>query len=229
LQDPRWLASLILDVNRVVRPALAIMDAVMAMEGPGPSGGNPRFAGALLAGSDLAAVDTIACRIIHLDPMSVPLLAAAREQGFGQTHMEGIKVAGVPWEEVQVSDFVKVHHPISPLRLLPLPWPALQWIRKQWTLRPRIIEERCTECGICEKGCPVSPAVIHPTWARHKVEIARCIRCYCCHEFCPSHAIELQKPWLMRHLPLETVGKAATRVVGALFRLRSRAKARRLN
>ncbi len=88
LQEARWLASLILDVNRAKRPHLAIMDAIVGMEGEGPAAGNPRGIGVLLASRDLAALDTISCHLIGLDPMDVPLLAAAREEGFGETRLE---------------------------------------------------------------------------------------------------------------------------------------------
>jgi ferredoxin len=90
-------------------------------------------------------------------------------------------------------------------------------------LRPQIIDGRCTRCGICEKGCPVTPSAIHPHAppAEHWDD-NRCIRCYCCHEFCPSHAIELRAPWLARHLPLETLADRASRLVGLLSSSRRR-------
>jgi uncharacterized protein (DUF362 family)/Pyruvate/2-oxoacid:ferredoxin oxidoreductase delta subunit len=217
LQQPEWLAALILDVNRVVRPTLAVLDAVIAMEGAGPTSGTPRHLGALLAGDDLAALDTVACQLIGLDPMRVPLLAAARGQGSGETRLERIQLPGADWRSLAVRDFRNVTQPVDVLRLLPLPKPALHWLRRQWTLRPHIVDGRCTRCGICEKGCPMQPAAIHPKAApSERLDDARCIRCYCCHEFCPSHALELRAPWLARHLPLETLANRASQMVGFL-------------
>jgi uncharacterized protein (DUF362 family)/Pyruvate/2-oxoacid:ferredoxin oxidoreductase delta subunit len=219
LQQPDWLASLILDVNRAVRPALAILDAVMALEGPGPTSGHPRQLGALLAGPDLAAVDTLAAHLIGLEPARVPLLAAAREQGFGETDLARIELLGDGWQDLRVPDFQQVEQPAEVLRLLPLPRPALRWLRRQWTLRPQIIDGRCTHCGMCEEGCPVRPAAIHPNAASgERFDDARCIRCYCCHEFCPSRALELRAPWLARRLPLNAL---ADRISGWVGRLTS--------
>ncbi len=216
LQQPEWLASLILDVNRVVKPVLAIVDAIIAMEGPGPTSGQLRRLGVLLASRDLAAADTLACHLIGLEPMRVPLLAAARQQSFGETRLERIRVAG-DWQSPRAPDFKKVEQPVDVLRLLPLPRPALTWLRRQWTLRPQIVDGRCTQCGICERSCPVTPAVIHPRApAAERLDDTRCIRCYCCHEFCPSHAIELRAPWLARHLPLETLADRISRLVSFL-------------
>ncbi len=215
LQQPEWLAALILDINRLARPALAILDAVVAMEGQGPSSGRPRFLGALLAGPDLAAVDTLACHLIGQDPMRVPLLAEARKQRFGETDLANLRLAGDDWRPLCVPDFEKIEDPQDVLRLLPLPRPALNWIRRHWTLRPQIVDGRCTKCGICEQGCPVSPPAIHPGAVDgERLEDDRCIHCYCCHEFCPSQGIELRQPWLARHLPLNAIADRAGRVVG---------------
>jgi uncharacterized protein (DUF362 family)/ferredoxin len=216
LQETNWLAALILDINRIARPRLAIMDAIIGMEGMGPSAGKPRQIGALLASADLAALDTVACNLIDLSPKAVPLLVAAREQGFGQTDLEKISVVGDDWRECRVADFEKPRLAPDVMNVVPLPKPALRWIRRQWTGRPRIIDDLCTKCGICEKGCPAQPPAIHPR-GTEKVEDARCIRCYCCHEFCPSHAIELQEPWLARHLPLTAIANAVSRCLGSLM------------
>jgi uncharacterized protein (DUF362 family)/Pyruvate/2-oxoacid:ferredoxin oxidoreductase delta subunit len=212
LQQQEWLAALILDINRTALPALAIMDAVIAMEGPGPASGTPRFVGALLAGRDLAAVDTVACQIINLPPGRVPLLVAARKYDFGQTDPASIPTRGDDWRALKVADFKNVEQLVDLLRLIPLPKPLLRWVRSQWMARPRILADRCVRCGICAKGCPVSPPAIQPSLEPgRQVDDNRCIGCYCCHEFCPHKAIELTKSSLTKLLPLTAM---ANRVSG---------------
>ncbi len=217
MQQPEWLASLILDIHRVARPSLVIMDAVTAMEGKGPSAGNPRQVGVILAGRDLAAVDTVACHLIGLNPMRVPLLTAARQQEFGTTSIEQIQLAGPDWRTLAVPDFKKVEHVVDLLRLLPLPASLLRGIRWHWTARPRIRAGECTRCGVCVNHCPVKPAAIHPELpVPQQVDDQRCICCYCCHELCPSHAIDLRESWLKRHLPLETLANRLSDFVAGL-------------
>lgn len=213
LQEQEWLAALILDVNRTARPALAIMDAIVGMEGPGPSSGKPRAIGALLASSDLAAIDTVACQLIHLNPMQVPLLVAAQKHGYGQTDPKAIKTLGDDWRKLSVPDFEKVKNQVNMLRLLPLPQPVLRWIRSQWTTYPSIEKETCTRCGICSKVCPVSPAAIQPRLESDQVDHDRCIACYCCHEFCPNKAIALAPSRLARLLPLTALANWASRLI----------------
>ena len=203
LQRPEWLAALILDIHRIARPALAIMDGIVGMEGKGPSGGRPRFLGAMLAGRDLAAVDALACLLIGLEPRFVPVLEAARTQGIGATSVAEMEIVGEDWRTLRVLDFEKVSELEDLLRLVPLPKSLLNWIRGQWTARPRIIGPRCIQCDVCANGCPVSPAAIHPDAPPHRqIDDDACIRCYCCHELCPNHAIELTRPWPARWLRL---------------------------
>ncbi len=221
LQRREWLAALILDIHRVARPALAIMDAVVGMEGKGPSGGRPRRIGALLASPDLAAVDTLACLLIGLDPRSVPVLELARGQGLGATALHEMDVVGDDWRRLRVLDFEQVSELEDLLRLVPLPRSVLNWIREQWTARPRIVDGRCTECGVCEDGCPVSPSAIRPAERPdRRIDDKACIRCYCCHEFCPNQAIELRRSPLTSWMNPQPLAEAAGRLL-------SRRRARR--
>ncbi len=119
LRQPEWMAALILDIDRVARPALAIMDAVVAMEGAGPSAGQPRPVGALLAGACLVSVDVVACQLIGLQPPQVPVLAAAASQQYGTTDPRKIEVLGGDWRSLRVPDFAPVPHLADVQRLVP--------------------------------------------------------------------------------------------------------------
>lgn len=67
----------ILDLNATVRADFAIVDGIVGMEGDGPIMGDPRPAGVLVMGRNLPAVDATSCRIMGINPMSVPHLAAS--------------------------------------------------------------------------------------------------------------------------------------------------------
>ena len=205
LETREYLAALLVDINRIAKPGLAIMDGIIGMEGLGPSAGSPREIGVLIAGADLNAVDVVACKLVGIDPARVPTIQAAAEVGYGASSLGEIEVVGADLAKLRLTDFMRVPELVSPLRILPLPPAAQRWIRRQWQPRPRIDVSRCTRCGICATGCPVEPSAIDPqTETDRQVNDATCIRCYCCHEFCPEQAIDL-KPgrfaWLFR--PLE--------------------------
>jgi uncharacterized protein (DUF362 family) len=69
----------IVDLTATVRPALAIVDAVVAMEGDGPIMGTPRKTGFLAMGTDPVAVDATCARIMGLDPHKLGYLRLASE------------------------------------------------------------------------------------------------------------------------------------------------------
>lgn len=216
--DADRLADLLVDLNRAYRPALAVMDAVTAMEGDGPSGGDPRHVGVLAASDDVVALDLFACGLIGLDPDLVPTVRASRRQGFGPDRLEDVDVIGPAPDTLRVPGFKPVGHLHDVLRIAPLPRPVLRWLRRQWAPRPVIVPSRCVGCNRCRDGCPVTPTAIDPasSW-RGRVDRHRCIRCYCCHEFCPARAIELKRSVLDRALKinrtLNRLGDLAARLV----------------
>ena len=67
----------ILDLTATIKPGLAIVDAVVAMEGDGPIMGKPRRVGFIAMGTDPVAVDATCARIIGLDPDKMPYLKEA--------------------------------------------------------------------------------------------------------------------------------------------------------
>ncbi len=71
------IARSILDINATVRPHLAIVDAIVGMEGDGPIMGTPKTANLLLMGRNLAAVDATGARLMGFDPLRLEFLRAA--------------------------------------------------------------------------------------------------------------------------------------------------------
>ena len=69
----------IIDLAATIRPQLAIVDAVLAMEGDGPIMGRPRQVGFIGMGTDLVALDATCARVIGLDPNKLPYLSVAGE------------------------------------------------------------------------------------------------------------------------------------------------------
>ena len=85
----------ILDLNATIRPHMAIVDAVTAMEGDGPIMGRPRALGFIGMSRDLVALDATCTRIIGLDPGKLPYLAVASEY-LGNSDLARITHRGEP-------------------------------------------------------------------------------------------------------------------------------------
>ncbi|MGE5588785.1 MAG: DUF362 domain-containing protein [Clostridia bacterium] len=184
-EDPRTFSLMLLDLMTLVRPRLSVLDAVVAMDGDGPSHGRTRHIGAILASEDPVALDTVALRLAGVDPMRVPYLRAAREVGAGSTRPEEIEVVGARPEEFHVTGFA-----LPPAaRATSGIFTFVRAVRKHVTASPHVDIAKCVACGVCTKSCP--PGAITVASGMARIDRHRCIRCFCCHEMCPEGAVSL--------------------------------------
>lgn len=187
-------AGMLLDLAAAVPPVLTIMDAVVALEGEGPSQGTPRQVGLLLASTDPLALDIVASEIIGLPAEDNPLLVEARKRGLHPSGLAEVEVVGASVEELRLGDF-KLPGSFAnrnARRLSSLFGPIAKVF---FTVDPRIIESACTACGACEKACPREAITMGKVAA---IDKKKCIRCYCCHEMCRFGAVELHRSLLYR-------------------------------
>lgn len=96
------LSEAIADVNVMVRPALALMDGTIGLEGNGPKSGWPRVADRILCSRDLVALDTVQAAVMAIDPRRVAHLAVAARRGLGVCDLEAIEVRGLSLEAARV-------------------------------------------------------------------------------------------------------------------------------
>jgi uncharacterized protein (DUF362 family) len=85
----------ILDINATVRPALAIVDGIIGMEGDGPIMGTPRSLGCIVIGANLPAVDATCTRLMELNPTGVDYLVKASGR-LGPVQEQNIAQRGEP-------------------------------------------------------------------------------------------------------------------------------------
>ena len=90
----KHLDPLLATLHRVLRPRLALMDGIIAMEGRGPANGKPRRMDVLLASRDSVALDATAMRLIALDPQRSRHVVLTAQQGLGRIRSEDIEVDG---------------------------------------------------------------------------------------------------------------------------------------
>jgi ferredoxin len=197
MPDRDRFCQMLVDLNRLLKPRLYVMDAIVAMEGNGPRNGDARTISALLLSADPIALDATACRLINLDPDLVLTIKWGDAWGLGSaSHVE---LLGDPLASFRVSDF----------RVNRRPMPAtgrrgwLGSLMKRWVIpRPVLVPANCVCCGTCVEVCPVSPKAIdfrnHNLDQPPTYDYDRCIRCYCCQELCPHDAIDIETPVLGR-------------------------------
>jgi uncharacterized protein (DUF362 family)/Pyruvate/2-oxoacid:ferredoxin oxidoreductase delta subunit len=196
-------SEMLVDLNRFLRPRLYIMDAVIAMEGNGPRGGDARRVAALLMSDDPVALDATACRMIALDIDLVPPVRIGDAWGLGHAAVEAIQILGDDLSTFIEPTFVVDRRPRSTKE----PGFFGRLLKDQIVPKPVIERGKCETCGVCVNVCPVQPkAVDFVPGAEGEPKTPpvysydRCIRCYSCQELCPEKAIRIVTPPLGRLL-----------------------------
>ena len=104
----------LIDIFEFLNPALTIIDAVIAMDGPGPIRGRARPLGWLIGGTKPIACETICCKLVDIKPEELPIIKTARQMGLGCSDAGKIEIAGDNFSENICTDF-KLGKP-TPLR-----------------------------------------------------------------------------------------------------------------
>lgn len=191
-------SNALIDISLASKPVLSFMDGIVGMEGAGPSGGNPRKIGVVIASSSPYHLDVAAASIIGLKPTKVPTIQRCVERGLCKGNLEDIELKGDPIERFMIDDFVIPE--IRSLDLLEGKIPKFLRDSIHGILQPKPVfhHDQCVGCGDCAKNCP--PQVIHMKDHRPFVNLDGCIRCFCCQELCPIQAITIHRPILMKLL-----------------------------
>ena len=194
MSDMDRFAQMLVDLNRLLRPRLFIMDAIVAMEGNGPRSGKPRQVSALLLSDDPVALDTAACKMINLDPALVPTNTWGEKMGLGTC--TSMKPVGDPLESFVVADFDVNRKSGSTTGTMNSFIARL--VKNLIVPRPVINASLCTRCGTCVRVCPATPKAVDFRAAGRSLpptyDYGICIRCYCCQELCPESAITVTTP-----------------------------------
>ncbi len=189
-------ASMIVDLNLALKSSYAIMDAITAMEGPGPGSGYPKHVGLILASSNLLALDITASELIGYNSMDIPILKIATENGYWLKNKEEIIQTGENPNDVKPVDFKRVKVLKDPGFIKnTLPDFIYKFIRNLYIPRPFFLQRKCIGCGKCIEICPAEALKFKESVKRKTIRINydKCIRCYCCHEVCPVEAIRISR------------------------------------
>ncbi len=196
--DHKDFASMMVDLNTYFAPKmkLCIVDAVVGMEGNGPTQGKPRQIGALLASHSPHAADLACAHLIGLGVKDVPTLAVAQEQGLIPDSVAGLSVSG-DLDRFTVSDFENIHVHRS-LQFEGHGKFAAMFVRSALRAEPRPSKKACIGCQKCAEICPAH--IITMKNGIPVIDRTRCITCFCCQEFCPVGAMKVHRPLIARIL-----------------------------
>ncbi len=175
---------------------IAVCDAIISMEGNGPSYGVPKKTGLILTSRSPYSLDVIAEHIMKSDGEVLHLNKAA-ERGLVSRDWREIPVLGLT--EYPTFDFLPPDTDYGKF-LKNLPTMFGGRVAKFFETKPHVNYKKCVGCGVCAESCPKHTIEIIVKHGKKKAKInwERCIRCYCCGELCPIGAVEAKQNPLIR-------------------------------
>lgn len=198
--NPRDFAESLVDVYALTAPQLNIIDAIVGMEGRGPSDGQPRKLGLLIAASDGVSADAIGSYLIGYKPFDILTTLIAHDRHVGEGDLKNIEVLGPSLDQIKQVDWRKAPNMSGLLTKVP-PW-LYKFVTSFIRIDPWINQTKCTKCLICVNNCPAKAIDHLPKQKRVEIDLKDCIHCFCCHELCEYKAIELRGSWLAKIMGL---------------------------
>ncbi len=190
-------AKILVDIYQESRPALTVVDGIVAMEGDGPgTSGRLRNVGLLFAGADCVALDSILALVMGLLPQDILSTKEAAKRGLGVTDVELIDILGEKLEEVIENPFRLPGTAITRR----IPRPIIKIAKKLIRFYPKIEHGNCNLCGACVAVCPHKTISIKSE--RIVFDYSKCMSCFCCQEVCPHSAIKVRKSIFARAIGL---------------------------
>lgn len=191
--DKALFALMLLELAEQLAPALTIADAIVGMEGNGPGSGDPVRIGALLAGANPVALDTVACQLVNLPRSEVWTARLAEQTGRAGASPSDIELLGDPLSQLICPNF----RPAADTDVgFGLPAWLRRPLRRSMSAWPKPDGQRCQQCGLCVRHCPPQAMAIHN--GRLRIDRRRCIQCFCCQELCPFGALLTRQGLLLR-------------------------------
>ena len=194
-------ADMIIDLNDYVKPVLSVCDAIVGMEGNGPTAGVPRQVGCILASPSPHKLDLLAASIIGLSAKEVPTLQAAEARGYIPASADELTVYGEP-REFYISDYdnISTRHSLgfsgtsdSVLKNM-----FGKIAKSALNSRPKLRKKECVGCNLCGQICPAKAITI--VKGKAVIDTKACIRCFCCQEFCPKGAMKVHRTLIAKLL-----------------------------
>ena len=192
----------IVDLNRIIKPVLTIVDASRVLEravfGKEKKGKWEESKG-IIAGQDVLAVDRFCCELLEIDFESIGHISIASKSRMSRIENEVISSNKKDNCEINTPQFAakkKIHrlayrlifvleiilsHLIGIRSIVP-------YFHYYLGIRPKINPNLCNQCGDCADVCPIDVIDLKKKKILKGCMYLRCLRCY---KECNLNAIEL--------------------------------------
>ena len=184
LNERKSFCSMLVDLHECVKPTLSIMDAVWGMEGNGPTAGQNRHIGLVMASENAHALDLASCYLIDYAPNEVDTVREAIERGLVCDSAEKIDIAGEDIKPLVMKDYLKPESHFNLIKLISLPDALNARLINALASKPAMDYDICVGCGECARCCP--PKAIDMSSGKPVIDTKRCIKCFAVKSFAPK-------------------------------------------
>lgn len=184
-------ANMLIDLNEYFKPKLNIVDAIVGMDGNGPTMGDSKKIGCILASENPYALDYICAKLIGLKESDVA------------TINESLKRNLFKPEKIELNDdiskyIIKDFNVKKDLNSIAFYQNQKGLVNKTlaffsnriFSNKPKCNNKKCIGCQKCANICPAK--AITMVNKKPSIDRSKCIKCYCCQEFCPVGAMQVK-------------------------------------
>ncbi len=193
--EEKAFANVMVDLNEFFKPQLYVVDAIEGMEGNGPTAGETRHIGLVLASKKPYALDLVCADLIGMGIADVATLSAAAERGLGPKELSKVSIVGAKEEEVRIPDFKRatIHQSITFEGGGIINSIKAFAVKSVYNTKPMPKKDECIGCKKCFETCPAKAITMVPGGKNGipKIDRSKCIKCFCCQEFCPVGAMKV--------------------------------------
>jgi uncharacterized protein (DUF362 family)/ferredoxin len=209
------LHQALVDLNRLVKPTLVVVDGVVGMEGLGPTIGTPVQMNLILASYDVVAVDTVGAALMGFKLDEVEHLMRAGRDGLGVNDLDEIEIRGESIESVAKTFKKPFRNSLGPKFLFA--WgnfqyrfgtfmlkrfdydirPFLKAVSDIYVAKPKLNKSLCDKCGDCIAVCRTGSISMS---SFPMIDYGKCSKCLRCVQSCPQNALSFsRKPgWMLK-------------------------------
>lgn len=180
LLDENDFANALCSIYSIRKPDIIIMDAIIAMEGMGPSFGTPKYLGNLILGTDGVLVDYYCTKMTGFDIKQLKTLQNAIRRNLSIFKSEEEFDPYCPQNVDSNDKFYRlpIYDNENRQRYISV-------LRRLFTIDYDV----CIGCGKCEEVCPFGAIEMENNIPKNNT--SKCNLCICCMELCPVGAIRL--------------------------------------
>lgn len=174
-------SQVLVDIFSIKKPTLSVMDAIISMDGVGPTHGTPNNSGFLIVSDDAVMLDYYSSALMKYKPLDIDMIRIAIERGLTSQDPEEVEFLGDDlFKNAGIFNLIPVFKGAMKQRFIKMAWGV-----------PKLLEEKCVRCGVCIKSCPFS--AIYSQDSNPAIDEKKCRQCFCCMELCDKGAFVFAK------------------------------------